>query len=156
MIRHYSLNENQMDGKLGYFVSDVERAGPYCMMAEARAMANGDPRYLGYLLSNTLARGFPEYVRAFNAAFLALPALPSTVAIGATADPEIVVRVIPASTHDTYVMAVNTGFTSKQDVSIRLPESGTVTNAATGRVLGPVSGLRLSFYPGQLYALHVR
>lgn len=46
LMRHYSLNENEMtdgnDEVVGYFIMDVERAGPYCMMAEARAMAYGD------------------------------------------------------------------------------------------------------------------
>jgi hypothetical protein len=97
IMRHYSLNENMMSDKkdketMGYFCSDVDRAGPYCMMAEARAVANGDPRYIGYLNGNTMVRGFPQYVRAFNAAFLALPALPSKVLGNASSDPEVVVR----------------------------------------------------------------
>ena len=63
---------------LGYFVADIERAGPFCMMAEALAMANGDPTMIGYLVGSNYGRGFPGYVRDFNANFLALPALPST------------------------------------------------------------------------------
>ena len=63
-------------------MADIERAGPYCMMAEALAMANGDPTMLGYLLGGNFGRGFPQYVREFNANFLALPALPSERLVG--------------------------------------------------------------------------
>ncbi|MDO4582963.1 MAG: hypothetical protein Q4D62_02560 [Planctomycetia bacterium] len=88
VVRHFPLNEHELnvkkaDGKewepTGYFVIDVERAGAFCMMPEVRAMAFGDPTSIGYLTGNTFQRGFPEYVRAFNAAFLALPALPSKI-----------------------------------------------------------------------------
>ena len=156
MIRHYALNENVMDKLLGYFVIDVERAGPYCMLAEARAMARGDPRYLGYLASNRFNRGFPEYVRRFNRAFLALPALPGTLEPGACDDPEITVRTIRTKRHGTYVAIVNTGLTSKGAVTVRLPASGAVTDAATGKRI-PAAGktLTLSFYPCQLRALHL-
>ena len=37
VLRHYPLNENVMEKKVGYFVCDVEYAGPYCMLGEARA-----------------------------------------------------------------------------------------------------------------------
>ena len=47
---------------------------------------------LGYLLGGNLGRGFPQYVREFNANFLALPALPSERLSGASDDKEIVVR----------------------------------------------------------------
>ena len=61
-------------------MADVERAGPFCMQAEAVAMANGDPTMIGYLVGNNFERGFPMYVRDFNANFLALPALPRSMA----------------------------------------------------------------------------
>jgi hypothetical protein len=62
VVRHYSLNENMMfdlndKTKLGYFVADMERAGPYCMMAEAIAVANGDPTMIGYLTGGSLGVG---------------------------------------------------------------------------------------------------
>ena len=156
MIRHYPLNENVMDKLLGYFVIDVERAGPYCMLAEAHAMARGDPRYLGYLASNRFNRGFPEYVRRFNAAFLALPALPSTLAGGACDDPDITVRTIPTKAHGTYFAIVNTALRSKPAVLIRLPAPGRVTDATTGRQISPAGKtLKLNFHPCQLRALHV-
>ncbi len=65
IVRHYALNEHMMFDRedkeqVGYFVADVERAGPCCMLGETRAMANGDPRCIGYLVGNNFAPGFPE------------------------------------------------------------------------------------------------
>jgi len=159
LVRHYTLNENMMNDAqdkeiMGYFVSDVDRAGPYCMMAEARAMANGDPRYLGYLVGNSMARGFPRYVRAFNAAFLALPALPSRILPDASSDPEVVVREIPAGAHGTYLAVVNTGLAPGKEVTVTLPAVGTLSDAASGAPLAAKDGrLSLSMYPGELRAL---
>jgi hypothetical protein len=161
IVRHYALNENEMhvgkDGLLGYFVADVERAGPYCMLAEARAVAFGDPRFIGYLAGNSFNRGFPEYARDFNAAFLSLPALPSHIVPGAASHEEVIVRRIPAGQHGTWLAVVNTGFTEKRDVRIVLPDRGNVTDAPTGRALPAAGGkVTLSLYPGQLVALRVR
>ncbi len=157
VVRHYPLNETTMHKALGYFVSDVERAGPYAMLPEARAVANGDPTYLGYLAASAFNHGFPEYARPFFAAFLALPALPSTVVPGAASDPEVVVRSIPAKGHGTYLAVVNTGLAPKEGVTITLPAQGTVTDAATGKPL-PVSGgkVRLTMTPCSLQALQIR
>ena len=126
LIRHYTLNENMMfdkadKEKLGYFVADIERAGPYCMMGEAMAMANGDPTEIGYLSGGNFGRGFPEYVRAFNTAFLSLPALPSRIVTGASSDPEIIVREIVTEGKGTYYALVNTGMKAKTNVTIKLP-----------------------------------
>ncbi|HEY3321157.1 MAG TPA: hypothetical protein VGP72_11875 [Planctomycetota bacterium] len=161
-VRHYTLNENEMysgakkDQILGYFVSDVERGGPYCMLAEARALANGDPSFLGYLMGNSYNRGFPEYARAFHAAFLALPALPSVVAKNATSDAEVVVRTIATPKNGTYVAIVNTGFGEKKDVAVTLPATGKVIDVVTGQpVPAPNGKLVLSLYPGQLRSLRV-
>jgi len=155
IVRHFAMNEEVIENKaLGQFLSDMEPAGPYCMLGEARAMANGDPRYLGYLTTITFTRGFPQYVREFNAAFLALPALPSRVLEGAANDPEVVVRAIDAGEHGTYFAAVNTGLSGKQ-VAVRLPVAGSLTNAATGEPVGGEDGtVRLSMYPCQLISLH--
>ncbi len=157
IVRHYSLNENIMNDKIGYFACDVEMAGPYSMLADARAVAHGDPRFIGYLISNTLARGFPQYAREFNMAFLALPALPSEQLANASSDKEVVVRSIDAAEHGIYLAVVNTGFDTKKGVTITLPKSGAVTNAAIGSPL-PTKGdqLTLDLYPGQLYALHIK
>lgn len=158
IVRHYALNEDMMfdrDGKpkLGYFCADVERAGPYCMMAEATAVAHGDPTMIGYLTGRTLARGFPIYVRRFNAAFLSLPALPSRRVGGACDDSQIVVRQIDAPGHGTYFAVVNLGMSDKQEVALRIGR-GTLRDAATDRPVPQADGtVRLSFYPFELKAL---
>jgi len=161
ILRHYALNENEMhvgqDDLLGYFVADVERAGPFSMIGEARAMAYGDPRFIGYLVGNSFSRGFPEIARRFNAAFLSLPALPSEVVADGASDPEIVVRRIVTEKHGTWLAVVNTALVPKRDVAIKLPPGGKVADASTGEPLSPADGrLTLSLYPGQLVSLHVR
>ena len=156
IARHYPLNENEMEEKVGYFVADVERSGPYCMMAEARAVANGDPRYIGYLASNSLNRGFPEYVRRFCAAFLALPALPSEIVEGAASDDEVAIRAIPTEEHGTYYAVVNTGLSPKPEVTVTLPAQGEVTDAATGEKLeAPGGKLTLAMDACELRAVRV-
>jgi hypothetical protein len=160
IVRHYSLNENEMNvgdqELLGYFVADVERAGPFCMLAEARAVAHGDPWHLGSLFGNTSSRGFPQYVRNFHTNFLALPALPSTLVPNAASDPEVYVRQIPTDGHGTYLAIVNTGFVSKQNVRITLPGHGKVIDAVTGQaVAADGRTLTVSLYPGQLRSLHL-
>ena len=164
MIRHFALNENmfreETDGKkndlLGYFVADMEYAGPYSMFAEARAVANGDPRFLGYLSGNSFNRGFPQYARNFNAAFLSLPGLTSKRIDEASSDSEVVVRKIDAGEYGTYFAVVNTGYQAKKIVKIKLPVAGKVINAATNQEIAP-SGMNISMdlYPFQLVSLHV-
>ena len=167
MIRHYSLNENMMrvdkavNGKdldpIGYFVTDFERAGPTIMLAEALAMARGNPTHIGYMASNNFNRTFPQYVRMFNAAFLSLPALPSEVVPNAASDPGVVVRRINAGRHGTWLAIVNPGYHSKEQVSIKLPVKGNVTNAATGEDLSISGGsVILDLYPCQLVSLRIQ
>ena len=160
VVYHYPLNENRMHPDLGYFVSDVEHWGPYCMLTEARAMASGDPRLIGYLASSSWSRGFPQYVRAFDAAFLALPALPSHVVPDAAPnDKEIVVRAIPSGKSGTYYAVVNTGLSAKTDgiVHLTVPKGSVVSDAATGTPLKWTSGgmVRLFLAPCELRALRV-
>jgi hypothetical protein len=157
VVHHYNLNEHEMNEELGYFVADVERAGPHCMMAEARAMANGDPVYLGYLASNCFNRGFPQHVRRFAAAFLALPALPSTLVPEACADPEVVVRRIATAGHGTWYAVVNTGLGAKAAVAVDLPDEGLLLDAAAKEPL-PREGRRvtLALGPCELRALRSR
>lgn len=155
-VHHYGLNENELDDITGYFVTDVERAGPYCLLAEARAVAYGDPTYLGFLASNTFNRGFPQYVRTFTANYLALPALPSSVLGGAADSPQVIVRSIAAGEHGTYLAIVNVGMTSVERVKIKLPADGTVTAAATGLAMDTRGGVaEVSLYPGELRTLHL-
>ncbi len=162
MARHYFLNENEMvvnkDDILGYFVADMERAGAYSMLAEARALANGDPRYIAYLFGNSFSRGFPEYVRDFNAAFLSLPALPSSKLSGASKDPELVVRSIPAGEHGHYFAVINTGMAQKSGVEVVIPAKGAAVNAATGAGIELKDGKLIlgNLYPGQVVSVKVK
>jgi hypothetical protein len=160
-VRHYPLNENEMnvgnDEILGYFVADVERAGPHCMLAEARAVAFGDPFYLASLPGNTYNHGFPQYVRRFNAAFLALPALPSEVVADAASDKEVVVRQIKTPKDGTYLAVVNTGMNAKQAITIKLPAGQKIEDAATGQAIEAKNGtLTLTMDPAELRAIRVR
>ena len=158
IVRHYSLNEHAIpEALLGYFVADVERTGPYSMLGEARAMANGDPRFIGYLASNNFNRGFPEYARNFNAAFLSLPALPSEIVKDAASDPEVVVRMIKTPSNGTYFAVINTGLGEKKNVSITLPVAGAVKDAATDTALEAAGGKwTANFYPCEMRALVVK
>ena len=161
LVRHYTLNENMMfdandKDKLGYFVADFEYAGPFCMQAEAVAMANGDPAMIGYLVGNNFGRGFPLAVRDFNANFLALPALPSTRVEGACSDPAVAVRTIAAGRHGTYVAVVNTAWSARKQVRVKLPGAGTVTALAAGVTVARVGeGVTLDLGPYQLVSLRV-
>jgi hypothetical protein len=161
IVRHYALNEHMMSDKndkelLGYFVADIERAGPYCMMAEALAMAHGDPTMIGYLVGNNFGRGFPAYVRDFNANFLALPALPSTVVKDAASDPEVVIRRIDTAKHGIWIAAINTSLREKQNVTVAMP-AGSVTNAVTGQTVPTAADkISLNLYPCQLQTFRVK
>lgn len=161
IIRHYALNEHMMVDKddrelLGYFVADIERAGPYCMMAEALGMARGDPTMIGYLVGNNFGRGFPIWVRDFNANFLALPALPSRLVEGAASDPQVVVRRIDTDGHGTWIAAVNTALIAKTGVTIDVP-AGTATEATTGREIVVDGGrIRLDMAPCQLRSFRIK
>ncbi|WP_338868980.1 MYXO-CTERM sorting domain-containing protein [Myxococcus stipitatus] len=170
MVHHFPLNEDDgkgdyahdtaddrygnwpMGGLWGYVAMSVDRQGPYSMLAEARAVANGDPTLLGYLEASSISRGFPEYTRAFHAAFLALPALPSTVVPGAASDAEVVVRKTTTAQGNFYAV-VNTSMRSKEGIDITLPgETLPIFDRVERSV---VSGKRLRLYPGQLLAWQV-
>ena len=164
-IRHYCLNEDTMrdaDGKdmLGYFVTDMELAGPYITLPEARAVANGDPHYLGYLASNTFNRGFPGYVRAFNANYLALPALPSQRRDDLSHTSDVVVRTIKTVDKGTWLAIINTGLSEIENAEISLPTNGNdveIVEAVTRSVLAPVNGrLTMPLYPGQLKTVWIK
>lgn len=163
VVHHHSLNEHEHNIKggpqnpAGYFLADVERAGPYCMAVEARAMAEGDPSLLGYLYGNSIQRGFPEYVRRFNQAFLSLPALPSTRLKDACPDKDIVVREIRTPEHGTWYAVVNNGFAPKKNVTVTFPARGRVTDAAVDRPVDAPNGrLALALYPFELRAFRVQ
>lgn len=161
LIRHYSLNENMLfdqadESILGYFVADVERAGPYCMLAEIQAMAQGDPTMIGYLVGGNFGRGFPGHVRKFNANFLALPALPSQVVKGAADDEDVVVRRIDTHKHGTWIAVINPSLRGKQDVRVTFP-AGDVTDAVTGlAVQSSGEKVRLTLGACELQTFRVR
>ena len=161
VVRHYALNEHMMSDKsdkelLGYFVADIERAGPQCMHAEALAVANGDPTLIGYLVGGNFGRGFPAYVREFNANYLALPALPSSVVPDAASDRAVVVRRIEAGPHGTWIAAVNTSLQAKPGVTVAVPE-GPVTDAISGQAVPVADGkIRLDLVPCQLRSFRVQ
>ena len=89
---------------------------------------------IGYLVGSNHGRGFPTYVRNFNANFLALPALPSRILPTASGDDEVVVRRIESEQHGSWVAVVNTSLTQKPNVKITLPK-GKVTDALEARSL---------------------
>ena len=161
LVRHYALNENMMTDAadkemVGYFVANIERAGPTCMLAEVTAMAEGDPTLIGYLVGSNFGRDFPQYVRAFNANFLALPALPSRRLPDASSDPAVVVRAIDAGRHGTYLAVCNTAWQDRKGVRVRLPAAGPVAALVSGDAL-PRAGdtVTLDLGPCQLLALRI-
>lgn len=156
MIRHYILNEEILDKVTGYYVCDMDRPGPYGMLAEVLAMANGDPNYIGYASGHIYNRPFPDAVRAFNANFLALPALPSKVLTDAASDKEVVVRHINTPKHGSYVAVINTGLTEKKKVTVKLPKNGKATESATGNTLATKGDLvTLDLSALELRTIHI-
>ena len=164
MIRHYSLNEHAMDQQdsqgnqvspLGYFITDVDRAGPYSMLAEARALAFGDPRYIGYLSGQNYNRGFPQYVRRFNQAFLSLPAVASEMITGGADHPNVVIRSYPTEDHGTWFAIINTGLHSLSQVNISLPGEHHLRDAVTHEQITTNTGsFTVDLYPGEVRSLH--
>ena len=158
MIRHYCLNENMMYDKddqsiLGYFVADMERTGPYSMLSQAVAVAKGDPRFLGYLTGGSYGVGAPEYVRNFNANFLALPAVPSKVLDGVAGDENVTVRQISTDAHGTWYAVVNTGM-QPVTTTVTLP-GGPVKAVVSGEALSDDGTVEVTLYPFELQAWHV-
>jgi hypothetical protein len=162
LVRHYPLNEDDhdrtkgpsgvpLDGQLGYLAVDVDRAGPYVRLLEARAVAAADPWYLGALCASSYSTGFPDAVRRFNEAFLAVPALPSTVKTGATSDPAVVVREVTTPRHGSYYYVVNTAMHPKRGVTVRLASRGAVRDlVAHSSIVAGSGALRLDLEPGEL------
>jgi hypothetical protein len=122
------------------------------MLAEARALADGDPRFIGYLSAGSFQRGFPEYVRAFNQAFLALPALPGKLIEDVSSNPDVKVRAIATPKDGTWYAVVNTGMKDARNVKIK-PQKSELTNYLTGEKLKP-SDMTVSLYPGQVLVWH--
>ena len=68
----------------------------------------------------------------------------------------VVVRAVDTDKHDTYVAVVNTAWTQRQRVQVKLPGSGPVTALATGQSLPRNGGsIPLDLRPYQWLALRV-
>ncbi|WP_165250836.1 hypothetical protein [Paludisphaera soli] len=165
-IRHYTLNEDDhdrlkgtsslpFDGQMGYVSTDVDREGPYVRLLEARAVAKGDPTNLGMLCASSFSSGFPGYMRRFNQAYLAVPALPSKVLPDAADDPSVVVREIPAGPHGTYYLVVNPSMQPRAGVTVTFPADGEPRDLVERRELSGKS-IRLDLDPGELRSYRVR
>lgn len=170
VVHHYALNENdenwdKMDPSMrlaqpfqnvaGYVAADVDRAGPHVLLQEARAVAYGDARNLGFLCASNFSTGFPLQIRRFVQAFVAVPALPSRVVAGAASDPDVVVRAVVTERHGTYYWVVNPTWHAKPAVRVVFPAAGERADLVTGRKMGQ-DALTLSLEPGGLHAYHVQ
>jgi regulation of enolase protein 1 (concanavalin A-like superfamily) len=145
ILKHYSLNEDNanpganpspFDGQLGYLSVDCDRAGDHLMLQQARVIAKSDPRNIGYLAASSFSTGYPEIMRKFNQAFLAVPALPSTIVTGtgAPSNAAVVMRQITTTGQGTYAYVVNTSM-SPLTVTWTLPGTGTVKELVTNQTL---------------------
>lgn len=166
MVRHYSLNENNLYYKLseenqgellGYFCGQFDRAGKFGPMAEVQAVIYGDPRYIGYLAPVNFGRLFPEYYRSFNQAFLALPAVPSYRLAGISENKDIHARTYPTNGQGTFYAVANLGYSDIKAAVVNIPNATEVENRVTGEIYKVEDGkIELDFYAGQLYALYVK
>ena len=151
---HYAVSATEpFQGRVGYIAVAVDRAGPYVTMAEARALANGNPINIGYLESSSFSRGEPAYVRRYNRALLTLPALTATPRAGAASDAAVVVREI-ATAQGNYYAVINTALTAKTAVTVELGGSGAVRDLLAGTTLASTR-LRFDLYPGEVRTFRV-
>jgi hypothetical protein len=148
VARMYYLNEDRLvtsendesgewgdNGLVGYFVADIEHAGPFSMLEEALAVANGNARFIAHLTGNSFNRGFPYFARRFYRALLSLPALPGEILPGAADDSRVSVRRIPAGVHGNWYAIVNTAGVPLASVTITFATTGHLTDSATGLLL---------------------
>ena len=126
-------------------------AGPaFSMALELLSYFHSDARTLTYTVY-TYGRGFAGAHRRFAQAFLALPAIPGTVAD--QGDPELKVRLYP-SPRGTYVGAAYRGHAAKRlSVTIPAAPGSVVTDLVGGRTVAsePVpGGLRFAIDAGPM------
>ena len=126
------------------------------MMAEALAMANGDPTMIGYLLRRQLRPRLPA-VRARVQRQLPRPARAAErAAVGRLRRPGGGRPRDPHAGHGTYLAVVNTGFNAKGRSLIRLPAPGKVTEAVSGKSLEAREGVvELALHPFELRSLRI-
>ncbi|GAA5157690.1 hypothetical protein GCM10025770_01270 [Viridibacterium curvum] len=169
LVHHFPLNEDDgngyvdntctslrpvstsdaFDAKFGYLSVAVERAGPYSVLAEARALANGNPINIGYLESSSMSRGFPAWVRRFNQALLSLPASTAVTAAGMSSDANVVVRRF-STAGGTYYAVINPTLNSRSAVVI---DFGAGTTSVEDRIAGTTYAarkLQFDLYPGEV------
>ena len=99
---------------------------------------------IGYLSGNSYNRGFPHYVRKFNAAFLALPAMPGTRLPKASPDTKVVVREITTREHGAFYAVVNTGMAEKKTVTLSLLRAARGEVCLFGIFIGPGFARRIT------------
>ncbi|MES2932711.1 MAG: hypothetical protein V4805_04410 [Pseudomonadota bacterium] len=146
----YGLTDDEpFDGKLGYMSVAVERSGPFTVLAEATALANGNPINIAYLESSSMSRGFPAYVKRFNQALLSLPALPAVVASGMTSNAAVVVKQINSGS-GTYYAVVNPTMTSKTAVVIDFGASSSLQDLLLPGTTYTAQKLQFDMYPGEV------
>jgi hypothetical protein len=105
--------------------------GPFSMALELLSYFHGDARTLNYTVY-TYGRGFADAHRRFAQAFLALPAIPGTVADQGDAD--LKVRTYP-SANGTYVGVAFKGYAARK-FTVKLPGvKGTVKNLVTNETV---------------------
>ena len=168
LVHHFPLNEDDGNGfennscnslrpiqdgdafnaKFGYLSVAVERGGPYSVIAEARALANGNPINIGYLESSSMSRGFPAYVRRFNQALLSLPAIPLSSVGGVSDNGQVIVRKTAVTVNGTYYAAVNPSLQPQSQVTLTFPTAN-VKDLLT-QTTHANSKLKMDFYPGEV------
>ena len=178
LIHHYTLNEDNgrsfrlnsrrdcnpnsqwdvefadpFDGLVGYLSSAVERSGPYSVIAEARALANGNPVNIGYLESSSMSRGFPAYVRRFNQALLSLPAVSANDESGIASLPNVSVKRYRVG-NQHYFAVINPNFRQIKDVTIDFSGYGMPFDLLKKQKYTKTS-LTFGLYPGEVRTFRV-
>jgi DeoR/GlpR family transcriptional regulator of sugar metabolism len=105
------------------------------------------------LCASSFNTGFPEAMRRFNQAFLAVPAVDSTRLTNASNNADVVVRQFTTQGFGTYYYVVNTSM-SAATATVTLPASGTVTELVTKATL-PSATLNLTLAPAELRSYRV-
>ncbi len=168
LVHHFPLNEDDgngfenntcttlrpiklsdaFDAKFGYLSVAVERSEWYSTLAEARALANGNPINIGYLEPSSMSRGFPAYVRRFNQALLSLPALPMTTVTGISSNSQVVVRRINSAS-GTYYAVINPTMQRQSALTLTFAGASTVRDLLKQADYASAK-LLIDLYPGEV------
>lgn len=109
-----SFNNWPMSGRFGYFATYVDRGGEHTMLAEARAVANADPTWLGYLASTCSAAQRPSKCARVQRCVSVASRARQQAHRGSSSDPAALVRAIETPSNGTYYAIVNTAMTTKR------------------------------------------